>query len=201
MQRCTSPGERGRGLPFNILVRIDPHAAISSSGHAPMESSSFSILVRIDPHAADSGRARASGIRAFQYPRADRPSCSGWTIRDSVVHITFQYPRADRPSCSNVVFRPYPGFPYAFQYPRADRPSCSYRAQRCGQRAHASFSILVRIDPHAVKVERMFRTRVRVFQYPRADRPSCSRLAFSTARLNHPFQYPRADRPSCSAHC
>ncbi len=161
---------------------------------------SFSILVRIDPHAADSPAYLAATCIPFQYPRADRPSCSSRRL--------LLYPPAVNlsvSSCGSTLMQPRLRFavsarnnhsfsilvridPHAapralferwhqlhdFQYPRADRPSCSTPLRLPAPEQQQAFSILVRIDPHAAYSHIWTARRSQAFQYPRADRPSCS---------------------------
>src|SRR5579883_2579373 len=135
---------------FSILVRIDPHAAhrydcrrrnssrlsVSSCGSTLMQHTAisgrrdaprpFSILVRIDPHAAMIYQKRCSSSYIFQYPRADRPSCSpGLCYCHSPLLNLLSVS-----SCGSTLMQP----------------------KYCPRRTvwHAlTFSILVRIDPHA----------------------------------------------------
>src|SRR5579885_371850 len=161
---------------------------------------SFSILVRIDPHAADSPAYLAATYITFQYPRADRPSCSSRRL--------LLYPPAVNlsvSSCGSTLMQPRLRFavsarnnhsfsilvridPHAapralferwhqlhdFQYPRADRPSCSTPLRLPAPEQQQAFSILLRIDPHAAYSHIWTARRSQAFQYPRADRPSCS---------------------------
>src|SRR5579883_2557358 len=161
---------------------------------------SFSILVRIDPHAADSPAYLAATCIPFQYPRADRPSCSSRRL--------LLYPPAVNlsvSSCGSTLMQPRLRFavsarnnhsfsilvridPHAapralferwhqlhdFQYPRADRPSCSTPLRLPAPEQQQAFSILVRIDPHAAMIYQKRCSSSYIFQYPRADRPSCS---------------------------
>src|SRR5579883_2089117 len=112
---------------------------------------SFSILVRIDPHAADSPAYLAATCIPFQYPRADRPSCSSRRL--------LLYPPAVNlsvSSCGSTLMQPRLRFAVS-------------------ARNDHSFSILVRIDPHAAPRALFERWhQLHDFQYPRADRPSCS---------------------------
>src|SRR5581483_10999907 len=48
---------------------------------------SFSILSRIDPHAAQATRTETQNPKFFQYPLADRPSCS--LADDTILHVFF----------------------------------------------------------------------------------------------------------------
>src|SRR5579885_2019893 len=111
---------------FSILVRIDPHAAhrydcrrrnssrlsVSSCGSTLMQHTAisgrrdaprpFSILVRIDPHAAMIYQKRCSSSYIFQYPRADRPSCS-------LLSISFVRPLRSNlsvSSCGSTLMQP-----------------------------------------------------------------------------------------------
>src|SRR5579885_3416995 len=85
----------------------------------------------------------------FQYPLADRASCSGFHrigLVGAVAH--FQYPLADRASCSLLLVVPVTCALF-FQYPLADRASCSLQRFPCAPTN-------------------------KDFQYPLADRASCS---------------------------
>src|SRR5579883_2808458 len=186
---------------FSILVRIDPHAAhrydcrrrnssrlsVSSCGSTLMQHTAisgrrdapmpFSILVRIDPHAAMIYQKRCSSSYIFQYPRADRPSCSpGLCYCHSPLLNLLSVS-----SCGSTLMQP------------------KYWPRRTVWHA-LTFSILVRIDPHAAcSASLVCGPTARIFQYPRADRPSCSqKIAVLFQQLVKDFQYPRADRPSCS---
>ncbi len=63
--------------------------------------------------------------------------------------ITFQYPRADRASCNIDVWLQEQIIALLFQYPRADRASCNSRKRGDAEALRGTFSILVRIEPHA----------------------------------------------------
>ena len=159
---------------FSILSRIVPHAAHPAQCHPRQLSLSFSILSRIVPHAACSSAIASCSAGVFQYPLADRPSCSSVSVPYSLISLLFQYPLADRPSCSPrcSVPRSYvPGPPFSilsriaphaasayaanepddihFQYPLADRPSCSHSMLQAQCSSCGPFSILSRIAPHA----------------------------------------------------
>src|SRR5579885_1643674 len=110
----------------------------------------------------------------FQYPRADRPSCSNM-ISGLINNISsvFQYPRADRPSCSvalvqvreagaclsvsscgSTLMQPYLALDTRLWKVLLSVSSCGstlmQRTQEEQERAaYEPFSILVRIDPHA----------------------------------------------------
>src|SRR5579883_2089118 len=89
-------------------------------------STTFSILVRIDPHAAMIYQKRCSSSYIFQYPRADRPSCSpGLCYCHSPLLNLLSVS-----SCGSTLMQP------------------KYWPRRTVWHA-LTFSILVRIDPHA----------------------------------------------------
>src|SRR5579883_2000383 len=160
---------------------------------------SFSILVRIDPHAADSPAYLAATCIPFQYPRADRPSCSSRRL--------LLYPPAVNlsvSSCGSTLMQPRLRFavsarnnhsfsilvridPHAaHSYDCRRRNSSRLSVSSCGSTlmqhtaisgrrdAPRPFSILVRIDPHAAMIYQKRCSSSYIFQYPRADRPSCS---------------------------
>src|SRR5579883_2572857 len=160
----------------------------------------FSILVRIDPHAAKiDASCLVSANRIFQYPRADRPSCSGFaSISGSYMYTLsvsscgstlMQLPQAaalssccepfsilvriDPHAAPRALFERWHQL-HDFQYPRADRPSCSTPLRLPAPEQQQAFSILVRIDPHAAYSHIWTARRSQAFQYPRADRPTCS---------------------------
>ncbi len=61
-----------------------------------------------------------------------------------------------------------------------------------------TFSILVRIEPHATHGSHHEPKQNECFQYPRADRASCNLITDLRIIQRCNFQYPRADRASCN---
>ncbi len=160
----------------------------------------------------------------FQYPLADRASCSqaklSMPLNGYVLSVS---------SCGSCLLQQSCGANWQrwmmdFQYPLADRASCSERLEHAPAHDGQAFSILLRIVPLAAEssieqfaaetslsvsscgscllqpwtASRSLEERVS-FQYPLADRASCSScgVVFPFCILAC-FQYPLADRASCS---